>query len=75
MIVIKYKYPVITRVDRPANARITRTQVTIVNVGWNDLLFVRNRFTAPWSVLSVRGNNNPLFAERVPAFFPNPCTC
>jgi len=60
-----------TRSDRTADASISRTQVTVVNVSRKVLLFVGNCFATPRSILPVRRNYHPLFSKRVPAFFPD----
>ena len=71
MVVIKNKDAVVLRIDRTTDARICGTQVTVVNVSRKVLRFVRNGFTTPRSILTVRRDDDPLFSERMPAFFPD----
>ena len=56
---------------RAADARVAGTQVAICNVVRLDHFFALNRFAAPRAILPVRRDDHPLFAQRVPAFFPD----
>jgi len=72
MIVIKDKNAVVIRIDCATNSRVTGTQVTIINILWKRLMFVRYGLTTPGTILPVRGDYYPLFSKWMPAFLPDP---
>ena len=71
MIVIKDEDSGILRIDSAANARVARTEITIFDVRWSRAVLMLHRLTTPGTILPMGGDNHPLFAQRMPAFFPN----
>jgi hypothetical protein len=71
MIVIKNKNAGVIRIYCTTDSRVTGTQVTIINILWNNLSFVRYGLAAPWTILPVRSNYDPLFSKWMPTFLPD----
>src|SRR5436190_16495608 len=74
MIVVKNINAIVVRYDGATHSRVPRTQIAIVDVWWNRLLFLRNCLATPWAILSMGRNDHPLFSQRVPTLFPNSVT-
>src|SRR5262245_18645321 len=70
MIVIEGEDAPVLRVDGAADPRIAGTQITVGDVRWPRRVFELDRVAAPGPVLAMSSNDDPLFAQRVPAFFP-----
>src|SRR4051812_13234767 len=70
MIVFKDKGLRVLRIDLATHADIAGTQITVRHVRRNVFLSPLDGVATPWAVLSMRGHNHPLFAQRMPAFFP-----
>jgi hypothetical protein len=71
MIVIKNKNAAVIRIYCAADARITGTEITIINILWNTLNFVRYGFATPRTILPVRSNDYPLLSKWMPTFLPD----
>jgi hypothetical protein len=71
MIIIENEYAGVLRINCSADSRVTWAQITILNILWNSLMFVRNGFAAPGAILSMRSNDYPLFPKWMPAFLPD----
>jgi hypothetical protein len=71
MIVVKDEYVFVIVVAPAAHASVARAQVTIGQIVRQRRLFALDRLAVPRAVLPVRGDNNPLLAQRMPSFFPD----
>src|SRR6266511_1941901 len=54
-----------------AHASVARAQVTLGQIVRQRRLFALDRLAVPRAVLPVRGDNDPLLAQRMPSFFPD----
>src|SRR5262249_5492103 len=71
MVVVEDEHVGVRRVARAANPRIARTQVAVRRIRWRRGRRTRHRLAAPRSILSMRGDDHPLFAQRMPPLFPD----
>jgi len=71
MIVIENKSVLVILVTLTADSSISRAEVTVGQVIRLVRGFARNGFTDPRTILSMGGDDNPLFAQRVPSLFPS----
>ena len=71
MIVVEDEDTIVVVVPDAADARVTRTQVAVLYIC---LRVARRLFTdniaVPWPVLTMRRNDDPFLAQRMPSFFP-----
>src|SRR6185436_15580117 len=70
MIVVKNEDPAVLRVDGATHARVTGTEIAIVNVWWSRSASLLHRLTTPGTILPVGGDNHPFFPEGMPSLFP-----
>src|SRR6185369_13703380 len=70
MIVVEDEDTFVIRVARATDPRIAGTQITITYIGWTRRMFVLELFAAPRAILAMGRHDYPLFAERMPTFFP-----
>src|SRR5882724_6106597 len=71
MIIIEDEGLPILRIDHSAYAGIARTQVAVIDVFRQLLLFLFHRAAAPGAVLAMGSNYYPFFPQRMPTLFPN----
>ena len=71
MVVIEDERPGVILVAPAADARVAGTEVTVRYIRRECLVRVIEHFTIPRAILTVRGDDDPLLAQRVPAFFPS----
>src|SRR4030095_790863 len=71
MIVVKDEDVFVIVVAIAAHASVARAQVTIGQIVRQRRLFALDRLAVPRAVLPVRGDNDPLLAQRMPSFFPD----
>ena len=61
MIVIKHKDAVILRIRGATDARVTRAEITIVDVSRSRSVLMLYRLTTPGTILPMGGDNDPFF--------------
>ena len=61
MIVIKHEDAAILRIDGAADARVTRAEITIVDVRRSRSVLMLHRLTTPGTILPMGGDNHPFF--------------
>src|SRR5262245_37557117 len=71
MIVVKDEDVFVIVVAIAAHASVARAQVTIGQIVRQCRLFPLDRLAVPRAVLPVRGDDDPLLAQRMPSFFPD----
>jgi hypothetical protein len=71
MIVIKDEYLFVIWIRFPANSRVSGAKVTVSSIVRKCDLLGRDLLAAPWPVLSMRGDDYPFLAQRMPSFFPS----
>src|SRR6266508_170321 len=71
MIVVKDEDVFVIVVALAAHASVARAQVTLGQIVRQRRLFALDRLAVPRAVLPVRGDNDPLLAQRMPSFFPD----
>jgi hypothetical protein len=71
MIVFKDEYVFVIVVAIAAHASVARAQVTIGQIVRQCRIFSLDRLAIPRAILPVRGDNDPLLAQRMPSFFPD----
>src|SRR5438105_549478 len=71
MIIVENKNRFIVRILLSTDAGISGAKVTIFGVFFFRLVRLGDGFPVPGAVLSMRGDDDPFFAQRMPAFFPN----
>src|SRR5687768_15840381 len=70
MIVIENVGLVVLRIDRPANAHISRAEVTVGEVRRQRRSVLLHGAATPGTILPVCRDDHPLFSQRMPPLFP-----
>jgi hypothetical protein len=70
MIVIEDKSRRVVLITFAADSSVTGTKVTIGQIVWHFGCCAVDRFADPWTILSMRSDYDPLFAQRMPPLFP-----
>jgi hypothetical protein len=70
MIIVEYKRARVIVISRAADAQVTRAQVTVGTIIGQRPFFMLQRLAAPRAILTMCRNDYPLFAQRMPTFFP-----
>src|SRR6185369_10783536 len=70
MVVIENECLLVSRINRAADARVSRAEITVSDIRWQRWRALFHRAATPRAILPVCGDDDPLFSQRMPTLFP-----